>query len=783
MAFTGSQDETLAVTGLKDPASIVIDRYGISHLRAGSEHDLWFMQGFNAARDRLWQIDLWRKRGLGLLAENFGPGFLEQDKASRLFLYRGDMAAEWQAYAPDAKDICTRFAEGVNAFIALTQKEPERLPPEFAITATQPQHWSAEDVVRIRTHGLSRQAVSKVMRARVLAKADLKADALRKVITPDVAPTHDPAVDLSAVPESLIHVMRLATLAPTFSPERMAATMETAHLWRKVTDLGDMIMDAQAQGSNNWAVHGSRTATGKPILGSDPHRAHGLPSLRYLVHLSAPGFDAIGAGEPSVPGLSFGHNDTAAFCMTIFGMDHEDVYVYAVDPANANRYRYRDDWEDMTIVHDIFAVRGADDQKIDLLFTRHGPVIGRSDCGQYAYAVRSVWFEPGGAPYLASLSTMRAKTFDQFRAGNARWVAPSANNVYADVNGTIAWVPGGLIPRRMGWNGLLPVPGDGRYEWQGFLPASEYPERVNPAKGFVATANEFNLPDDWDHEKKSVGFEWLDASRISRLNEVLSSQPQHTVADSQSLQTDTVSTPARRLIALLQKIATGSDAAQKARAMLVNWDARMDSDSGAAALFEIWWTLHLKPALFHALAPEVAAMLVPGDADGVLDALENPDARFGADAAAARDGVMMASLADAYATATQRLGRDEQQWAWGKIHHGYFEHPLAAVQSGKTSAPDIGPFPKGGSALTPMYASYRGSDFRVLHGASFRMVVDCAEFDRSVCMNAPGQSGDPRSRHYDALAPLWARGDYVPMLYSRAAVDAAAETVLTLTPA
>ncbi|MGL4813195.1 MAG: penicillin acylase family protein, partial [Beijerinckiaceae bacterium] len=459
MTATGDHDETLTLAGLAGPASIIIDHYGLPHLRAESEHDLWFLQGFNAARDRLWQIDLWRKRGLGLLAENFGPGFLEQDKAARLFLYRGDMDAEWKAYAPDAKAICTRFAEGVNAFIALTESEPARLPPEFAATQTRPQRWAAEDVVRIRTHGLSRQAVSKIMRARVLAQSDLKADALRKVITPQVEPTRDPSVDLAAVPEQLIHVMRLATLAPTFSPGRMAATLAEAPRWRKVTELGEMIEDAQAQGSNNWAVHGSRTTTGKPILGSDPHRAHGLPSLRYLVHLTAPGFDAIGAGEPSVPGISFGHNDTAAFCMTIFGMDHEDVYVYDVDQQNLQRYRYRDGWEDMRSITETFIVRGYPNQSIELLFTRHGPVIGRSACGKYAYAVRSVWFEPGGAPYLASLSTMRSKNFDQFRASNARWVAPSANQVYADVNGTIAWLPGGYIPRRIGWNGLLPIPG------------------------------------------------------------------------------------------------------------------------------------------------------------------------------------------------------------------------------------------------------------------------------------------------------------------------------------
>lgn len=782
MTFTGGRDETITIAGLTGKASIVIDQYGIPHLRAESEHDLWFLQGFNAARDRLWQIDLWRKRGLGLLAENFGPGFLEQDKAARLFLYRGDMEAEWKAYAQDAKSICTRFAEGVNAFIALTEQEPARLPPEFLLTDTKPQRWQPEDVVRIRTHGLSRQAVSKIMRARVMAKSDAQADSLRKLITPPVAPTHDPKVDLSAVPEQLLHVMRLATLAPTFSKERMNATMADAHLWRKVTDLGDMIADADAQGSNNWAVHGSRTATGQPILGSDPHRTHALPSLRYIVHLTAPGFDAIGAGEPSAPGISFGHNDTAAFCMTIFGMDHEDIYVYEIDPDHPQRYRFGDGYENMRTITDVFSVRGHGDQRVELSFTRHGPVIGRSDCGRYAYAVRSVWFEPGGAPYLASLSMMRSKNFETFRRENARWVAPSANQVYADINGTIAWVPGGLIPQRLGWNGLLPIPGDGRYEWQGFLPAQDYPVRVNPDCGFVATANEFNLPADWDHIKKPVGFEWLDGARKTRIDAVLSAQAQHSVADSQALQTDTGNPPAQRLVALLKNLKAAGDA-EIARAQLAQWNGHMDAQSGAAALFEIWWALHLKPALFKKLAPAVAALLAPGDADSILDVLENPDQRFGSNPAAGRDELLRETLAHALEKARSKLGDHSGAWQWGALHHGYFEHPLAASGIDNTSIPDIGPLPKGGSTLTPMYAGYRASDFRITLGASFRMVVDCADFDRSMCMNAPGQSGDPRSRHYAALAPLWAAGHYVPMLYSKAAVDAAAETTVTLIPA
>ncbi|MET0606478.1 MAG: penicillin acylase family protein, partial [Beijerinckiaceae bacterium] len=471
MTFDFDRNEQLAIAGLSAPASVSIDRFGVPHIRAATLDDLWFMQGFNAARDRLWQIDIWRKRGLGLLAKDFGPGYIEQDRAARMFLYRGDMDAEWRAYADDAKTICERFAAGVNAYIDLTEREPKRLPPEFALVKAKPARWSAEDIVRIRSHGLSRQAISKVVRARVVSHAGAKVDDLRRKRTPQVEPTRFDDIAYGDVPLVAVDDMKLAIAQATFTPERLSASLAQAGAWRAVNDFSEVIEDATWQGSNNWVVAAKLTGTGKPLLASDPHRAHSLPSLRYLVHLTAPGFDAIGAGEPGVPGISLGHNGDIAFGLTIFGADQEEVYVYETHPDDPDLYRYGDAWERMRIVDEVIQVKGEADQHVRLRFTRHGPVTHAEPEKHRAFAVRSVWFEPGSAPYLASLTCMRARDLDAFRAGNARWGAPSINHLYADQSGTIAWMPGGKVPRRVGWNGLLPVPGDGRYEWEGFLAA------------------------------------------------------------------------------------------------------------------------------------------------------------------------------------------------------------------------------------------------------------------------------------------------------------------------
>lgn len=775
--------ETIPLAGLSEPVDITVDRWGIPHIRANNQADLFFAQGFNAARDRLWQIDLWRKRGLGRLAADLGPGFLAQDRAARLFLYRGDMQREWASYAPDAEAICRAFAAGINACVDLTEREPDRLPPEFGLVGTRPERWAAEDVVRIRSHGLTRNALSEVLRANVLARADADTDLIRKNLEPPRRPGIAEGLDLSAIPLQVLDAFKLATAPVTITPERLSATLAEVEAWTKVTDLGDVVRDAEWQGSNNWVVHGSRTDTGRPILANDPHRAHAVPSLRYLVHLTAPGFDASGAGEPAVPGISLGHNGRIAFGLTIFGADQEDVYVYETGEGDPDRYRYGEGWEAMRRVEERFVVKGEPDQAFELKFTRHGPVVYEDLERRTAFAIRSVWFEPGSAAYLASLSSMRAGDLGEFRAALRRWGAPSVNQVYADPGGTIAWMPVGFTPVRPNWDGLTPVPGDGRFEWAGFLDPGETPCVIDPAHGYFATANEMNLPADWDHAKNPVGFEWVDRARATRIAEVLGAERPHGVADSCALQTDAGSVPARRVARVLDTIPDLGEASAAA-ALLHGWDGDLRADSALAALAEVWWTKHLKPALFALLVedPEVRSLLPPGDTDTLVALIENPDARFGADPVQARNRLLLETLSAAFRTCTALMGDNPAEWAWGRLHHGFFEHALSPAADAETPPLDVGPLPKGGSAASPINAGYRASDYRVIAGASVRVVVDVGDWDQSRCINAPGQSGDPRSPHYGDLALLWARGEYVPMLYSREAIEREARTRIRLTP-
>jgi penicillin amidase len=768
--------DVIEVKGLSADAEIIIDPWGIPHLRAANLHDLFFTQGFNAARDRLWQIDLWRKRGLGLLAADFGSGYLAQDFASRLFLYRGDMQAEWNAYAPDAEAICTAFTRGINAYIALTQQEPDLLPPEFALMNTKPAEWQAEDVVRIRSHSLTRNALSEILRARILSRADLDTDLLRKLLEPAIVPQAADGIDLGSIPLDIITLFKLGTASVNFSKERLACPIEKAWTWTRVNDLGDVLQDLAATGSNNWVIGPEKSASGRPIMANDPHRAHSLPSLRYIVHLSAPDLDVIGAGEPSLPGIHIGHNGHSAFGLTIFYSDQEDVYVYDTDPANPTRYRWQDGWAEMQRVDERFVVRGAPDQILPQNYTKHGPVLFEDKPTNRAYAVRSVWFEPGSSAYFKSIASMRTKTLADYREAMRGWGVPSVNHVYADVTGTFAWVPAGWTPLRAGWDGLLPVPGDGRFEWQGFLDHEKLPRVVSAEKGFFATANEMNLPNDFPYP---VGYEWIDRARTDRIHDRLHALDKISVADSCALQTDPVSHPARRLAAL----ALAHVDEPIVQTLFSGWNGSLDAQSAAGALCEIWWTKHLKPKLLAELVPnaDLRALILPGDIESFLRALESPDGRFGSEAERARNALIRETMAEALVDCRQRLGNDHELWQWGRVHHAFFEHPLAAVVP-STRAWNIGPFSHGGSGTSPMHTGYRPSDFRTMHGASVRIVVDVGDWDQSRCINAPGQSGDPRSPHYRDIAPLWADGQYVPLLYTCAAVDAVATTIIKLKP-
>jgi len=766
---TAVRHEDRAVRGLTQPAEIILDRWGIPHIYAASSRDAFFLQGYNAARDRLWQVDLWRKRGLGRLAASFGPAYVAQDRATRLFLYRGDMAAEWAAYDPGGREAVEAFAAGVNAYVAEVRAGARPLPVEFKLTASQPEDWKPEDILRIRSHALVSNVASEVARARTICAGGLEADTLRRKLEPAHKVVVPKGLDPCAVPAGVLDDYVRATEPVSFTP----LVTKTAEA-EAPKELAQVIDERAAEGSNNWTISGSRTATGRPILANDPHRPVGVPALRYIAHLDAPGLTIIGAGEPALPGVSFGHNGTTAFGITIFYIDQEDLYAYE---TKGDAYRYKGGWEPMTVVRETVEVKGEAPREVELHFTRHGPVV-HQDAGR-AFAVRTIWNEPGLSGYFGSSRMWRAKGWDDFQTARNRWGAPPLNLVYADTKGDIGWSAAGRTPVRPNWDGLMPVPGDGRYEWKGFVEDGGLPVAKNPAAGFFATANAMNIPAEpaYPREKRKLGFEWADATRSVRIHEVMTATAKATLADSMALQTDSVSPQARRGVALAQALSSPDPEVARAIALLKAWDGNETTDSAAAAIYETWAVKHLGRAVAAAAAPPAAALIGASSPDPTVTWLEAAPAK-------ARDPILLASLSAAVKELKGRLGPDMATWTWGRLHHARFEPAAAVLADPQLKAQmTLGPLQVPGSASTPRAATWRPTDFAQTAGASVRFVLDVGAWDNSMAINTPGQSADPMSPHYRDLFPLWAAGAYVPLRFSRAAVEADAETVMRLTPA
>lgn len=761
-AFAAPEASKHDVPGLAEEASIVIDRWGVPHIYAANRDDLFFLQGYNAARDRLWQIDLWRKRGLGLLAENFGASYVEQDRAARLFLYRGDLQAEWAAYPEGTQAATAAFVSGINAFVdeALTGKAP--MPVEFALTDTRPAKWRPEDVVRIRSHALVSNMLAEVIRAAAVCAGGREASELLWKLEPSHALKRPEGLDPCTVPMAALQTYQLATAPVAFKAPAV------------------LPREAPREGSNAWVVGPARTETGRAMLANDPHRALGVPSLRYVVHLEAPGLSVIGAGEPALPGVSFGHNGTIAWGLTIFSADQEDLQVYDLREGDASAYRYGKGWENIRSIDEEIPVRGEAPRKVRLQFTRHGPILATDEKRGKAFALRSVWAEPGTAGYLASMGFLTARSWRDFLKGQRRWGAPALNLVYADTAGNIGWTAAAKLPVRRNWDGLLPVPGDGRYEWAGFHRGSAFPSRYNPPAGWFASANEMNLPPDFPAEKRNLGFEWADRSRYDRIADVLARDSSVTIDDMMGLQADSYNMMAPRLLGLLKTLRGDTPRETEALRLLANWDGDERADSAAAALYQVWTGRFLGRAVVAVEAPAPARPLLGGGSlDVVIAHLQAP----GEALRARRDRILLETLGAAHAELEKLLGADSSQWAWGKLHHLRLAPAVAPLADPSLLARmSVGPVPVPGSGTTPVALSYRASDFAATSGASVRIAIDVGNWDASRFVNMPGQSGDPGSPHYRDHLPIWLEGGGAPLLYSRDAVMREAERILTLSP-
>ncbi|MEM8984883.1 MAG: penicillin acylase family protein [Pseudomonadota bacterium] len=760
VAAEGSAEEEIA--GLKANAEMLVDRWGIPHIYAQNEYDAYLLQGFNAARDRLWQIDLWRRRGLGLLADAFGEQFVPNDRAARLFLFRGDMDAELAAYGPDSRRAIEAFTAGINAYIESLKAHPDRVPVEFSLAGYMPLQWSPEDVVRIRTHGIALNAAFEFQRALTLCHHGEAAEALRVRLQPPWKTQPIEGVDLCSLPMEIVSTYGLAR--------------------RALLDANDL--PNAPGGSNNWALSASRSSTGRAVIANDPHRPLGLPSMRYLAHVEAPGLQFAGAGEPFIPGVSIGHNGSVAFGLTVQFVDQEDLYVYELHPEDSSRYRYGSGWESFRTVVERIPVRDADPHDVTLLFSRHGPVLHVDEDQRRAYGIRSMQLEVGTAPYLGSLNLLKATSSKDAMHKLTAWGGPGENMVFGDIQGKIAWQVAAFVPRRPNWDGLLPVPGSGAFEWDGYVRSDELPGVFDPESGLLVTANEMNFPDGYPYAERKTGFEFVDSARAERIREVLTKGSTVPFDRHLRLQSDVVSIPARDLIARLRAVRVENASDRELIDRFNGWDYRMSADSTSAALYAFWMRRTLPASIYEKLIGEplppgfVMHMVVVRDI--LKDASKTTEGKLDE---RALDTLLLTSLRDAADALSAHQTSSGVGSRWGDIQTLDLKHSLHSLLKAKGyDCKQAYDQPGDGSEHT-VDVAYSGPDLKVKAGSAPRIVVDVGAWDNTRVMNLPGQSGDPRSEHYCDQADSWRNGDYVPFLFSRAAVEAASEQRYQFLPA
>lgn len=739
----------IPIPGLKAPVEVLRDRWGVPHIYAKNQHDLFFAQGLVVAQDRLFQLELWRRLARGETAELFGKARLATDRLARLLRYRGDEDKEWKSYGPDARDIATSFVHGINAWI---DHIGDKLPIEFQLLQFKPGKWQPQDVLgRMSGIIMTRNFTAEVARAELINAVGLdKARKLAPTDPPrDFAPAQD--LDLAGIDRSVLADYEAAVKPLEFK-------------------LG-------SDGSNNWVVSGKRSSSGKPLLASDPHRAITLPSLRYLVHLSAPGWNVIGSGEPGLPGVALGHNERIAWGFTIVGTDQADLYVEETKPDDPRKYRVGDGWAAMEVVKETIAVKGQEPIEIELRFTRHGPILHEDHKRHRAYALRWVGSEPGGAAYLGCLDLGRAGSAKEFLTATKSWRTPSENIVFADVDGNIGWIAAAGTPIRQGWDGLLPVPGtSGKYEWKGYREVSELPQSLNPSSGFIATANHNILPPKYPFE---ISYEWAGPFRFHRVREVLQSKDVFELADFQKLQHDEMSLLGKSLVQVFRQVEIKDPALRVYAELLANWDGRLPRSANPGPIYALWLQ-ELTREFFKLHVPEKLVPIVTGNRglELMVDALTHDHAWFGKDGKAGRDALVRRT----FAAAVDRLNKNRRlQGPWGDAHRAIFQHPLSPLGKAHAQAFDLEPVPRGGDANT-VNNTRHDDNFRQLHGASYRHLFDLADWDRGLATSVPGQSGQPESPHYADLLSLWANGDYFPLVYSRQRVEKESRHRLVLRP-
>jgi penicillin G amidase len=753
---------TVSIKGIIHPVEVLRDRWGVPHIYAQTDADLFFAQGYVHAQDRLWQMDLNRRLASGRLSEIFGEMTLDTDRAARVLGFRRLGAQDLEGSSGAVRDLMAAYANGVNAFI---ESEQEQLPVEFTLLRFTPETWTPEDTMtwaRMVFWQMSRAWYGEVIRAQVVEKVGAEYAKELDISYPEENPVALPdGIEYNRIPRSPI----------IKSFERN---------W----------------GSNAWTVSGERTETGLPFVCNDMHLPVYVPSTWYQNHLVSDSINVTGVSMPGIPMVVGGHNERIAWGITLAYTDCEDLFIERVDPDFPDRYLFEGKWLQADTISEQILVNGwKQPHQEEVIITHHGPlisdIIGHRD---HKLALQSMSLRPTRSGE-ALLALNRASNWDEFKNALSLIDSPQLNFVYGDVEGNTGYWVTGRVPVRAQGRGTLPSPGwSGEYEWTGEVPFEEMPHAFNPSQGYIVSANHRIVADDYPHY---LGSDFTNGFRARRIIEMMETQGQLSAVDFAAMQLDVTTIPGKLFVKVLQDFQSQDADAQFALDCLRNWNGQLTADTIGGALYEVTMQHLIRNILEPKLGKELTDMamglgwskvLYPShelngrDTVALLRLLENPQSWW-LQTAGGRDYLLDKSLREAVQWLRQELGDDVSGWQWGQIHQMEYAHVL-----GRQTPLDItfnrGPYPVGGDSDTPCQTGFSAVDpyHNTLSSPSMRFIMDLSDFSRSLAVTPMGQSGQVGTQHYDDLIPLYLQGEYHPMLWTRSQIESELEGKLVLEP-
>ena len=752
--------------GLDERAEIVRDGYGVPHIFAGTTHDLFFLQGYVTAQDRLFQLDLYRRTGRGRLSEVIGEAGLETDKFIRTIGIARAADLDADLLSEDARVALSAYAEGVNKLI---EQQGDSLPIEFVLLGYKPEPWTITDslvILKLQSYDLATNYGTELARANVAAR-----------VGPAALSQLFPDSDLR--PPAAIADGAWDSVGPAFSTP--ATLPGQGGLRALFGDAGNGL------GSNCVALAGSRTASGKPLLEGDPHLSVRNPAIFYEIAMRGPGYDIAGFTIPGLPGIGIGHNTRLAWTFTVAYTDVQDFFLEQPDPADPRRFMFKGASEAATVLRERIRVKGKSDPvALDVVVTRHGPLMQGVLKNQIAPLALRWTALDGGKTMDALLGMARATDFASFRRAGADLSGATLSTCYADVDGHIGYVLVGALPDRMKGDGRLPVPGwTGEYEWRGTLPASANPSRADPPEGYIVNANDRPVTD--PVSSAYVG-EWDPGFRAGTLLARVKDLQGATVETLRTIQNDYTSPP---IAAFLDALVTGAPRTPlggTAQDVVRRWDGALSVDSAGAAIYEAW-LVRMTDRTFHDKLGDLVFLdyvtngrptfalykLLSRKSDPWFTSLGDPSVH-------GRDELSGLALDDAARELGDRFGPDPAKWRWGAMHTVTFAHPLSpGLPSPARSLFDLGAYERAGDGYSLNNGAYSlVTPYALRSHASERMVADLGDLDLTRTVLPTGESGQPFSRYWGDQTPLWLRGELHPLVTTRDRI--ADRTTLVLRP-